>query len=128
MAKSSGGKSSGGKGTGGTGSTGSTGSTSGTGGKGGKGKGGGPVIRPLYGVWIDDVLKTSNVSEMKAVLQEARKHFPPPVPLYGVWINQCIERGASRQELEQLLEQARATANSDLQGAIKKLEQHLGKK
>lgn len=97
---------------------------------GGKGKyGGGPRPRPLYGVWIDEALKKNDVSEMKAVLQEARKQFPPVIqPLYGVWIHQCIERGASREELEQLLEQARAVADSDLKGAIRKLEQHLGKK
>ncbi|HEV7921974.1 MAG TPA: hypothetical protein VGR02_14400 [Thermoanaerobaculia bacterium] len=128
MATSGGGKSSGG--TGGGKATDKSGGSSG-GGKGGYGSGGGGGSRPhvLYGVWIDDALKSNNVSEMKAVLQEARKLFPPVVqPLYGVWINQCIEKGASRQELEQLLEQAKATLNSDLQGAIKKLEQHLGKK
>ena len=65
---------------------------------------------------------------MKQVLQEARKHFPTTAqPLYGVWIHHCIEKGSSREELQQLLEQAKAVKNSDLDGAIKKLEAHLGK-
>jgi hypothetical protein len=97
-------------------------------GKGGKG-GGGPVSRALYGVWIDEALKKNDVNEMKAVLQAARKHFPPVAqPLYGVWIHQRIEQGASREELQQLLDHAKSVASSDIQGAVKKLEQHLGKK
>jgi hypothetical protein len=85
--------------------------------------------RALYGVWIDETLKSNDVNEMKQVLQEARKHFPPsaPQPLYGVWIHHCIEKGASREELQQLLDQAKSVQGSDLQGAIKKLEAHLGK-
>src|SRR5436305_1651543 len=94
----------------------------------GGGYGGGNKPHTLYGVWIDDALKNNDVNEMKQVLQEARKHFPPgPQPLYGVWIHHCIEKGASREEQEQLLEHAKATQNSDLGGAIKKLEAHLGK-
>jgi hypothetical protein len=82
----------------------------------------------LYGVWIDEALKKNDTNEMRQVLQEARKLFPPVIqPLYGVWIHHCIEKGASREELQQLLEQARAVKNSDLDGAIKKLEAHLGK-
>lgn len=84
-------------------------------------------IRPLYGVWIDEALQKGDVNEMKQVLQEARKHFPPhPQPLYGVWINHCIEQGASHEDLQHLLEEAKAARNSDLDGAIKKLEKHLG--
>ena len=95
----------------------------------GGGSYGGSKPHPLYGVWIDEALKKNDVNEMRQVLQEAGKQFPPVVaqPFYGVWINHCIEKGASREELEQLLEQAKATVNSDLQGAIKKLEAHLGK-
>ena len=90
--------------------------------------GGGSSSHVLYGPVIDEALKRDDVAELKQVLKEARKHFPPVVqPLYGVWINHCIEKGASRQELQHLLEQAKATLNSDLQGAIKKLEAHLGK-
>jgi hypothetical protein len=96
---------------------------------GGGSYGGGSKPHLLYGVWIDEALKKNDANEMRQVLTEARKHFPPVIqPLYGVWIHHCIEKGASRQELEQLLEQAKATLNSDLQGAIKKLEAHLGKK
>jgi len=84
--------------------------------------------RALYGVWIDEALKSNDTNAMKAVLQEARKHFPPtPQPLYAVWINHCIEQGSSREELQQLLDHAKAVKNSDLDGAIRKLEQHLGK-
>lgn len=98
-------------------------------GKGGYGGGDSGKPHVLYGVWIDEALKTNDVNEMKKVLVEARKHYPPVAqPLYGVWIHHCIEKGASRQELEQLLEHAKATVNSDLHGAIKKLEAHLGKK
>jgi hypothetical protein len=95
----------------------------------GGGYGGGSKPHVLYGVWIDEALQKNDANEMRQVLQEARKHFPSatPQPLYAVWINQCIEKGASRQELEQLLEQAKATVSGDLQGAIKKLEAHLGK-
>ena len=81
----------------------------------------------LYGVWIDEALKKNDVNEMKEVLQEARKYFTGPQPLYGVWIHHCIEKGASREELQQLLAQAKAVKNSDLDGAIKTLEAHLGK-
>jgi hypothetical protein len=84
--------------------------------------------RALYGPWIDDALKSNDNNEMKAVLQEARKHFPPVAqPLYGVWINHCIEQGYSREELQQLLEHAKSVKNSDLDGAIRRLEQHLGR-
>ncbi|HYM62130.1 MAG TPA: hypothetical protein VEZ11_14710 [Thermoanaerobaculia bacterium] len=89
---------------------------------------GGGKFHVLYGPVIDEALKTNDVNELKEVLREARKHFPPtPQPLYGVWIHHCIESGASREELEQLLEQAKSTLSSDLHGAIKKLEAHLGK-
>jgi len=94
----------------------------------GSGYGGGNKPHTLYGVWIDEALKNNDVNEMKQVLQEARKYFPTTVqPLYGVWIHHCIEKGSSREELQQLLEQAKAVKNSDLDGAIKKLEAHLGK-
>jgi hypothetical protein len=88
---------------------------------------GGSKPHLLYGVWIDEALKSNDVNQMKQVLQEARKHFSGPQPLYGVWIHHCIEKGASREELQQLLEQAKAVKNSDLDGAIKKLEAHIGK-
>jgi len=87
---------------------------------------GGGKAHVLYGVWIDEALKSNDTNQMKQVLQEARKHFSGPQPLYGVWINHCIEQGASREELQSLLEQAKSIKNSDLDGAIKKLESHLG--
>jgi len=87
------------------------------------------VNRALYGVWIDHALSSNDVGQMKAALQEARKHFPPtPQPLYGVWINHCLQSGASREDLQALLDQAKKTHASDLAGAIQKLEAHLGKK
>lgn len=84
--------------------------------------------RPLYGVWIDEALKSNDANQMREVLEAARGHFPPgPVhTLYGVIIDQAISSGASREELQGLLEQARATAREDLQGAIARLEKHLG--
>ena len=87
--------------------------------------------RPLYGVWIDEALKSNDAAQMTAVLQEARKHFPPQrggpiIPLYAVYIDQCLQQGASRDELQGLLEQAKAVKSSDLDSAIKKLESHLG--
>jgi hypothetical protein len=45
-----------------------------------------------------------------------------------VIIDQAITSGASNDELQSLLEQARATQREDLQGAIRKLEAHLGTK
>lgn len=87
---------------------------------------GGGKAHVLYGVWIDEALKSNDTNQMKQVLQEARKHFSGPQPLYGVWINHCIQQGASREELQSLLEQAKSIKNSDLDGAIKKLESHLG--
>jgi Domain of unknown function (DUF1843) len=92
--------------------------------------------RPLYGVWIDEALQSNDPAQMKAVLTEARKLFPaggggrggPIVPLYAVYIHQCIEQGASREDLQGLLEQAKAVKSSDLDSAIKKLETHLGSK
>ena len=94
---------------------------------------GGGKIHPLYGVWIDQAIKSNDLNQMREVLQEARKQYPggsagPIVPLYGVIIHRCIEGGASREELQGLLEQAKAVKSSDLDGAIKKLEAHLGKK
>jgi hypothetical protein len=86
--------------------------------------------RPLYAVWIDQAVASNDPDQMKAVLGEARKHFPPVArALYGVWINQAMSSGASREELQQLLDQAKAAQNSDLGGAIQKLEAYLaGKK
>jgi hypothetical protein len=88
---------------------------------------GGGKAHVLYGVWIDEALKSNDVKQMREVLQEARKLFPPVIqPLYGVYINHRWQAGASREELQHLLEQAKATHGSDLPGTIKKLEQHLG--
>jgi hypothetical protein len=86
--------------------------------------------RPLYGVWIDEALKSGDANQMKEVLQAARAYFPPGNVhvLYGVIIDQAITSGASNDELQSLLEQARATQREDLQGAIRKLEAHLGTK
>jgi len=96
--------------------------------------GGGSKPHVLYGVWIDQALKSNDASQMREVLQEVRKQYPSAkggptiIPLYGVFINHCIEQGASKEELEHLLEQAKSVKSSDLDGAIKKLEAHLGKK
>ena len=86
--------------------------------------------RPLYGVWIDQAIASNDPNQMKAALQEARKHYPPVVqPLYGVWVNQALQGSPSREELQHLLDLAKATRNSDLDGAIAKLEGALaGKK
>lgn len=92
---------------------------------------GGSNIHALYGVWIDQALQSKDPAQMTAVLQEVRKQYPGGpgefIPLYGVFINRCIEAGASREELQSLLEAAKAAHNSDLAGAISKLEAHLGK-
>jgi len=84
--------------------------------------------RLLYGVYIDQALKSNDVNQMRSALQEARKHWGGPQPLYGVYINHAIESGASHEDLQGLLEHAKSVHGSDLSGAIKKLEQHLGKK
>ena len=94
---------------------------------------GGSKPHVLYGVWIDQALQSNDANQMREVLQEVRKQYPsgkggPVIPLYGVFVNRCIEAGASREELESLLEQAKSVKNSDLDGAIAKLEAHLGKK
>ena len=94
--------------------------------------GGGSKPHVLYGVWIDQALKSNDANQMREVLQEVRKQYPggggTPIPLYAVYVNHCIEKGASREELQQLLDHAKSIKNSDLDGAIKKLEAHLGKK
>ena len=82
---------------------------------------------PLYAVWIDQALASNDVNQMKQVLQEARKQVAHP--MYASWINQAMSGGASRDELQQLLDQAKAVQGSDLAGAIQKLEAYLaGKK
>ena len=91
--------------------------------------GGSSQFQPLYGPWIDKALQSNDANEMRKVLQEARKHFPArPQPLYAVWIHHCIESGTSREDLEKLLAEAKATQSSDMKAAIDKLELHLGKK
>ena len=97
--------------------------------------GGGSNVHVLYGVWIDQALQSNDPNQMREVLQEVRKQYPAGgkggpgafIPLYGVFINRCIESGASREELQQLLEQAKSVKNSDLDASIAKLEAHLGK-
>jgi hypothetical protein len=95
--------------------------------------GGGSKPHVLYGVWIDQALESNDANQMREVLQEVRKGYPSgkggttPIPLYAVWINRSIESGASKEELQGLLEQAKAVKNSDLDSAISKLEAHLGK-
>jgi len=86
--------------------------------------GGGSKYRALYGPFIDEALTRNDPNELKGILKQARDQCF--YPMYAVAINKAIERGASREELQQLLEQAQATASSDLQGAIQKLQQHLG--
>lgn len=112
-------------------------SSSGSGGYGGGDAG--SKFHVLYGVWIDQAVQSNDANQMKEVLQEVRKQYPGggtgggygggPIPLYGVFINRCIEQGASREDLQQLLEHAKSIKNSDLDGAIAKLESALaGKK
>lgn len=94
---------------------------------------GGSKPHVLYGVWIDQALASNDANQMREVLQEVRKAYPSGkggttfIPLYAVWINRSIESGASKEELQGLLEQAKAVKNSDLDSAISKLEAHLGK-
>jgi len=95
--------------------------------------GGGSKPHVLYGVWIDQALQSNDASKMKEVLEEVRKQYPsgttgPVIPLYGVFIHRCIEAGCTREELEQLLHQAKSVKSSDLDDAIKKLEAHLSRK
>lgn len=84
--------------------------------------------RPLYGVWIDEALSSGDASQMKEVLQAAKGYFNDGGlhTLYGVIIQQRISAGASKEELQSLLESARAAGRADLSDAIGKLEQHLG--
>ncbi|HET8799421.1 MAG TPA: hypothetical protein VFO89_17160 [Thermoanaerobaculia bacterium] len=86
--------------------------------------------RPLYGVWIDEALKSNDAGQIRAALEAARAYFAPNKihVLYGVIIDEAISGGASREELQGLLDQARAAQREDLQGAISKLEAHLGGK
>lgn len=97
---------------------------------------GGSKPHVLYGVWIDQALQSNDPTQIREALEAARQHFPTGpsykgpgtfIPLYGVFINRCIEQGASKEELQALLDQARSVNNSDLDGAIRRLEQHLGK-
>ena len=98
------------------------------------GSGGGSYgkVHPLYAVWIDQAVQSNDAGKMSEVLKEVRKQYPggpgTPIPLYGVFINHCIEQGCTREELQGLLDHAKSVKNSDLDGAIKKLETHLSKK
>ena len=95
------------------------------GGGGSSGGGGGESrVRALYGTWINEALQRNDPNELQEVVKRARDiHF---YPMYGVAIDKAIERGASTEELQELLERAEATLNSDLQGAIERLRKHLG--
>ncbi|HEX6159621.1 MAG TPA: hypothetical protein VF111_05605 [Thermoanaerobaculia bacterium] len=66
-------------------------------------------LRALYGVWIDQALSSNDPKDLREVLQEAKKFFPRPQPLYGVVIDDAIQRGASNEELQQLLSDAEQT-------------------
>lgn len=90
---------------------------------------GGGGIHTLYGVMIDQAVQSNDVGKMKEVLQKARGYFQDtkPHPLYAVAIDQSIQRGASKEELQALLDAAKATVSSDLQAAISRLEAHLSK-
>lgn len=87
---------------------------------------------PLPPVWIDQALQSNDAGKMSEVLKQVRQQYPggpgTPIPMYGVFINQCIEQGCTREELQSLLEYAKSVKNSDLDGAIKKLEAHVSKK
>jgi hypothetical protein len=90
-----------------------------------------PVNRALYGVWIDQAVASNDPNQMKEALQAARKQYGSGGihPLYAVWIDDAMTRGADREELQQLLAQAKAVQGSNLAAAIQKLEAYLaGKK
>ena len=97
----------------------------------GSGSGGGATPRPLYGVWINEALQSNDPNKMKEVLQAAAQQYGygggPITALYGVIIDRALEGNSSKQELQALLEHAKAVQKSDLSGAIAKLEAHLGK-
>ncbi|HEY0144178.1 MAG TPA: hypothetical protein VGF48_25045 [Thermoanaerobaculia bacterium] len=76
--------------------------------------------RALYGVWIDQALSSDDPNELRAVLKEAKKFFPRPQPLYGVVIDDAIQRGASNEELQQLLTEAEQTLKT-LPASVDKL-------
>jgi hypothetical protein len=84
--------------------------------------------RPLYGVWIDEALQSNDAAQMREVLQAAKGYFGGGGihTLYGVIIDHAVSSGAPREELQALLDAARQTQREDLQGAIQKLQQHLG--
>ena len=99
----------------------------GGGGKGGGGYGGGGGgPQPLYGVWIDQAMQSSDPNQLKAVLKEARKYFDDRRPhvLYGVVIDQAIARN-NPDELQELLKAAKAAVGTDLKASVQKLESHL---
>ena len=86
-------------------------------------------IHTLYGVTIDRAMQSNDINQLKEVLRAVRRYFEDTRPhvMYGVVIDQAIQSGASREELQSLLEAAKATHQSDLKGAISRLEAHLGK-
>jgi hypothetical protein len=82
-------------------------------------------LRALYGVWIDQALSSNDPNDLRAVLQEAKKYFPRPQPLYGVVIDDAIQRGASQDELQQLLRDAEQTLQT-LPASVEKLRARVG--
>lgn len=87
--------------------------------------GGGTNLRALYGVWIDQALSSDDPKQLRAVVEEAKKYFPRPQPLYGVVIDDAIQRGASREELQQLLNDAEQTLKT-LPDSVERLRGKIG--
>lgn len=84
--------------------------------------------RALYGVWIENALQKNDAQQLREIVEEVRETFYPPriQPLYGVFINNAIQRGASDEELQQLLDTAEQTL-STLPAAVEQLRSKVGR-
>lgn len=111
---------------------------------------GGGVIRPLYGVTINDAIKRGNQEELQQLLQDARATLQEqgdissavqqleaavrgggtgtgqPMP-YGAAINDAIRRN-DRAAMQSLLEQTKNNPDPSIGGAVKELQNALQKK
>ncbi|HYK00135.1 MAG TPA: DUF1843 domain-containing protein [Thermoanaerobaculia bacterium] len=111
-------------------------------------KGGGGVIRPLYGVTIYDAIKRGNQDELQQLLKDAKATIQEqgdianavsaleaaikgggvgaPMP-YGAAINDAIRRN-DRAAMQTLLDQTKNTSDPSIAGAVKELQSALQKK
>jgi hypothetical protein len=111
-------------------------------------RGGGGVIRPLYGVTIYDAIKRGNQDELQQLLLDARATMQEqgdianavssleaaikgggvggPMP-YGVAINDAIRRN-DRAAMQTLLDQTKDTKDPGIADAVKELQSALQKK